>query len=129
MEQILFPNSKSTNFGVRRRLSRVCSTHLQPGSRTALNGLDFQLRTKIIQKTIPQFINTVTTTVLKIQINGTHFKIITFHHSKIGKNQNGLGKYHFHFIYISFYLSMTNIIHFRNFYHITIFLSASNGNI
>ena len=65
------------------------------------------------------------------QINDTHFKIITFHHSKIGKNQIGLEKYHFHFIYISIhlYLSMTNIIHFRNFYHITIFLSASNGNI
>ena len=45
----VFPISKSTNFGVRRRLSRVCSTHLQPGSRTVLNGLDFQLCTKIIQ--------------------------------------------------------------------------------
>lgn len=65
----------------------------------------------------------------QIQISGTHFEIITFHHSKIGKNQIGLEKYHFHFIYISIYLSMTNIIHFRNFYHITIFLSASNGNI
>ena len=41
MEQILFPNSKSTNFGVHRRLSRVCSTHLQPGSRNNIKWVGF----------------------------------------------------------------------------------------
>ena len=44
------------NFGIRRRLLRVWRTHLQPGSRTMLNGLDLHARTKII---LPKFIDTV----------------------------------------------------------------------
>ena len=34
-------NRKSTNFGIRRRLSRVCSTHLPPGSRNNIKWVGF----------------------------------------------------------------------------------------